>query len=185
MNVDVYTDAGACGDAPAEPAPYGHLAQAVPPISKSAVSPPALKKQLLEVVAWQPVPQPGGLLESSRWSSASEPPGSRPETDCTPGRGARATQPETIHLRRSFLLHQHPQGVPALRDKPAGCTASCCIRPLGGLPIWKSAIGPVGPATRDALRLAQAACKVQLEHWILTCPPLALAKVGFSLDFGV
>ena len=50
MNVDVYTDAGACGDAPAEPAPYGHLAQAVPPISKSAVSPPALKKHLWNVL---------------------------------------------------------------------------------------------------------------------------------------
>ena len=102
----------------------------VPQTSKSAVSHPALKKLLLEVIALQPVPQPGqsavalaeaeGLPESSRGSSASEPPGSRPETDCTPGRGARATQPETIHLRRSFFLNQHPQGVPALRDKPAG-----------------------------------------------------------------
>ena len=97
----------------------------VPQTSKSAASHPALKKLLLEVIALQPVPQPGqsavalaeaeGLPESSRGSSASEPPGSRPETDCTPGRGARATQPETIHLRRSFFLNQHPQGVPALR----------------------------------------------------------------------
>jgi hypothetical protein len=102
-----------------------------------------LKKLLLEVIAWQPVPQPGrsavalaeaeGLPESSRGSSASEPPGSRPETDCTPGRGARATQPETIHLRRSFFLNQHPQGVPAL------CLFAFVLDfPRCRLPLWSS-----------------------------------------------
>jgi hypothetical protein len=103
----------------------------------------SFKKLLLEVIAWQPVPQPGrsavalaeaeGLPESSRGSSASEPPGSRPETDCTPGRGARATQPETIHLRRSFFLNQHPQGVPAL------CLCAFVVDfPRCRLPLWSS-----------------------------------------------
>jgi len=87
----------------------------VPQISKSAVSHPALKKQLLEVVALQSVPKPGrsavalaeaeGLPDSSRGSSEATPP--EPARKPTAprlvrhsfsdgGRGARVAHPETI-----------------------------------------------------------------------------------------
>ena len=67
-----------------------------------------------------------------------------------PGRGGLLVP----QISKSAVSH------PALRDKPADCTASWRIRPLDGLPIWKSAIQQVG---KPAVRLAQTAYKLQSE----------------------
>jgi len=93
-------------------------------LSRNHTVPWTLKKQLLEMVALQSVPQPGGLPDSRRGGERSAPPGNRPGNRPHPGLSAIALAtaegvPESLPLKPSLAERFLPKSAPPGRPRSA------------------------------------------------------------------